>query len=199
MRRAIWLVTCVMVALTGHASADDADDDEAVAPRWSASLEVAMMFSPADGARQDVGGWSAIVPRHRWTVRPGLALTVGIAVPIPPLIAFHAPIGVEWAPRGARRGPVLRAHARPLWTRVDLCGNGGDCPMDAAADPYDRGASMFGGAMDVGASYRVGGDAWTFEVAAAYAIGRFDGRAAMVETAIDGTYQGFTIELGLLH
>jgi len=157
------------------------------------------MFSPADGARRDVSGWSAVVPRYHWTVRRGVALTVGIAVPIPPLVAFQAPIGAEWAPQNARRGPVLRGHLRPLWSRVDLCGDGGACPMDEAADPYDRGASMIGGALDVGAAYRLGGNAWSFELAAAYVVGSFDGRRGKTEAPIDGVYQGFAIELGLLH
>lgn len=189
---------CSLAAVGGDAEAETFDD-ETSAPRWSASLEFAGLFSRAQGERRDTSGWAAIVPRYRWAVQRDVTLTVGIGIPVLPIIAFHAPIGAEWSPRGPRRGPVLRAHVRPLWSLVDLCGGSGDCPMNDAADPYDRGASMFGGAFDVGAGYRFGGDAWSFEVAAAYAIGGFVGHTGMTETPIDGVYQGFTLGFGLVH
>jgi hypothetical protein len=94
---------------------------------------------------------------------------------------------------------VIRGGARPLWGVVDLCSSGpGACPLDDAAEPHDRGAMMIGAAAEAGAGYRFRIGGTSLDVIASYAIGRFDGYARNTEPAIDGLYQGFVLELGLL-
>lgn len=89
-----------------------------------------------------------------------------------PLVATHLPVGLEWTPLDGRRGPLLRTHVRPVWSSLDRCGASGACPFDDAFDPASRAAGVLGGTFDVGAVF---------------------------ESPIEGIYQGFLVELGLVH
>lgn len=131
-----------------------------------------------------------------------LELAVWGAFPIPPSAAAQLGVDLRWLPISSREGgPLLRAGVRAGYYSVGVCDGNIEarlCPLNAAADPHDRGSAVFATIAAAGAGYQFElWDGGVLRLELAYVAGApFARLESSVERALQQPIQGF--EIGIL-
>lgn len=197
-------LACLVFLAARPASADD-DPPPPDRVRFAMNMTVGALFSQTQGERSDSLAMVGYTFGATFPLGKRLDLFAGLGVPFGVSLTVHAPVRLDWAPRGRRRsGPVLHAGVRPMFTDVAICSSDlRSCPqayqdmVDASDDPHHPGPPIHALAAtgEVGVGYQWAWRSVVMHVSGSYLGGYVRGVKAPFDP-IAGYYQGFVVQLG---
>lgn len=159
--------------------------------RFRAGLDLGAVTSGHDGARLDTAGLVNLVPAVVYQPAPAWQLSIGATIPAAPILDLQVPITLDFA---LFPHLVLRAALRPAYAGIDLCASDPTaCPLDAAAQPDDKGGWAAGVLGEVGAAYRIPIASHQLDLRGGYLGGGWFARGGKTERPLGGYWQGFVV------